>query len=83
MSLIKFFKRIFGIKQPESREVLKRKQYERIGRIVAHQALHDRNFNRAITRSPFYGQLLEAIGKHPKQQKASQIVRTFKLFRKS
>lgn len=78
---MQFFKRLFK-KKAKTRDVLKREQYERIGRIVAHGAMTDRNFNRAISRLPLYPKLLEVLNVHPKQKKARLFVRMFQLLKK-
>lgn len=78
---MQFFKSLFK-KKPKDRDVLLREQYERIGRIVAHGAMTDRNFNRAISRLPLYPKLLEIINQHPKQKKARLFVRMFNLVKK-
>ena len=78
---MQFFKRLFQ-KKEKTRDVLKREQYERIGRIVAHGAMTDRNFNRAISRLPLYPKLLEVLNVHPKQKKARLFVRMFNLMKK-
>lgn len=75
------FKRLFK-KKEKTRDVLKREQYERIGRIVAHGAMTDRNFNRAISRLPLYPKLLEVLNVHPKQKKARLLVSMFSLLKK-
>lgn len=78
---MQFFKSLFK-KKPKDRAELKREQYERIGRIVAHGAMTDRNFNRSISRLPLYPQLLEVINQHPKQKKARMLVKMFRLVKK-
>lgn len=78
---MQFFKRLFK-KKEKTRDVLKREQYERIGRIVAHGAMTDRNFNRAISRLPLYPKLLEVLNVHPKQNKARMLVKMFSLVKK-
>ena len=78
---MQFFKRLLK-KKEKTRDVLKREQYERIGRIVAHGAMTDRNFNRAISRLPLYPKLLEVLNVHPKQKKARLFVRMFNLVKK-
>lgn len=78
---MQFFKRLFK-KKEKTRDVLKREQYERIGRIVAHGAMTDRNFNRAISRLPLYPKLLEVLNVHPKQKRARLLVRMFSLLKK-
>jgi len=72
-----FLSRIFKRNQSEFKDKLSNKQYEKIGRIIVHGALTDRQFNRSISRLPLYGQLLTIIGAHPEQRKARMIVSTF------
>lgn len=78
---MQFFKRLFK-KKPKDRAELKREQYERIGRIIAHGAMTDRNFNRAVSRLPLHPKLLKILNQHPKQKKARLLVNMFKLVKK-
>jgi len=72
-----FLSKIFKRDQSKVVDKLTNKQYEKIGRIIVHGALTDRQFNRSISRLPLYGQLLTIIGAHPEQRKARMIVATF------